>query len=205
MHTYNILEKGKPLQDAEKAIILLHGRGASAKDIISLANEFCDDSFYIAAPQAANNSWYPYGFMADESQNEPWLSSAVKIVHQLIDATNKYIPVNNIYLMGFSQGACLTLEVASRFAQPYAGVVAFTGGLIGKQVVTKKYNGNFKNAKVFIGNSDIDPHVPQVRSAESKIIMEGLGAAVTLDIYPNMAHTITVNEINRVKEIIFSN
>jgi phospholipase/carboxylesterase len=203
MHTYNILEKGKPLQQADKAIILLHGRGGTANDIISLANEFCDDSFYITAPQATNNSWYPYSFMADEEQNEPWLSSAVKMVKQLIDTINKHMPINHIYLMGFSQGACLTLEVAGRFAQQYAGVVAFTGGLIGKQIVPKKYNGDFKNAKIFIGNSDIDPHVPQIRSAESKIIMENLGAAVTMDIYPDMAHTITVKEINRVKEIIF--
>lgn len=203
MHTYNILEKGKPLQQAEKAIILLHGRGGTANDIISLANEFCDDSFYIAAPQATNNSWYPYSFMVDEEKNEPWLSSAVNIVKQLIDATNQHLPVSNIYLMGFSQGACLTLEVAARFAQQYAGVVAFTGGLIGTQIVPKKYKGDFKNAKVFIGNSDNDPHVPQVRSAESKIIMEGLGADVMLDIYPNMAHTITVQEINRVKDIMF--
>lgn len=203
MHTYNILEKGKPLRQATNAIILLHGRGGTANDIISLANEFCDDSFYIAAPQANNNSWYPYSFMADEKQNEPWLSSAVKIVKQLIDETTKHMPVSNVYLMGFSQGACLTLEVAARFAQQYAGVVAFTGGLIGMQIPSKKYNGDFKNAKIFIGNSDIDPHVPKVRSEESKIIMDGLGADVTLDIYPNMAHTINVREINRVKQIIF--
>lgn len=203
MHTYSILEKGKALQQADKAIILLHGRGGAANDIISLAYEFCDDSFYIAAPQAVNNTWYPSSFMADESQNEPWLSSAVEIVRQLMDETNNYVPFSNIYLVGFSQGACLTLEVAARFARQYAGVVALTGGLIGKRLTAEKYQGDFKKTTIFIGNSDIDPHVPLKRSEESKTIMENLGAKVTLDVYPQMGHTISVQEINRVKEVIF--
>lgn len=203
MHTYKILEKGIPLQEAGKAIILLHGRGGTANDIVSLANEFCDDSFYIAAPQATGNSWYPYSFLADEMQNEPWLSSSVETIKRVIDETAAYIPVNKIYLMGFSQGACLTLEVAARFAQQYAGVVAFTGGLIGKQILHEKYKGDFKKSKIFIGNSDVDPHVPVIRSEESRILMESLGADVTLEVYPGMAHTITVKEINTVNEIIF--
>lgn len=203
MHTYDILEKGQPLKKATQALILLHGRGGTANDIISLANEFCDDSFYIAAPQATGNSWYPYSFLADELQNEPWLSSAVETVKKLIDETCKYISANRIYLMGFSQGACLSLEVAARYAQLYAGVVAFTGGLIGKQLSPEKYKGEFKKTNIYIGNSDIDPHVPIIRSEESKKMLEGIGADVTLDIFPGMAHTITLKEINRVKEIVF--
>ncbi|QNA45925.1 alpha/beta hydrolase [Lacibacter sediminis] len=203
MHTYHIIEKGRPLHEANKALILLHGRGSTADDILTLSNEFCDDTFYIAASQATGNTWYPYSFLVDESQNEPWLSSAVEVVKRLIDETSQHIPVHQIYLMGFSQGACLTLEVAARYAQQYAGVVAFTGGLIGKQLAPEKYKGDFRKAKVYIGNSDIDPHVPVIRSKESKKIMESLGADVTLDVFPGMAHTVSVKEINRVKELMF--
>jgi phospholipase/carboxylesterase len=203
MHEYQILEKGKPLLQAQKALILLHGRGASAQDIMGLANEFCDDTFYIAAPQATNRTWYPYGFMFPESQNEPWLSSAVAVVKRLIDEVTTALPPEQIYIMGFSQGACLTLEVATRYAQKYAGVVAFTGGLIGEQISPTKYKGDFAGTKVFIGNSDRDPHVPQSRSEQSQKLMESLGADVMLKIYPNMPHTINQDEVLSVKNWMF--
>jgi phospholipase/carboxylesterase len=203
MHLYNILEKGRPLHHAEKAIILLHGRGGSAHDIITLADQFCDSSFYIAAPQAMNDTWYPYSFLASINQNEPWLSSAISVVNKLIDETAKVVGVENIYLLGFSQGACLTLEVAARNARPFAGIAAFTGGLIGDKLSGKSYNGNFEGCKIFIGNSDMDPHVPLIRSDESKAILDQLGANVTLRVYPNMPHTIIEDEINTVKLLMF--
>jgi phospholipase/carboxylesterase len=143
MHDYNILEKGQPLAKASRAIILLHGRGASADDIITLADEFCDETFYIAAPQATNNTWYPYTFLSPEEKNEPWLSSAVQTVKRLIDEISEQIPPEKIYIMGFSQGACLSLEVTSRYARKYAGVAAFSGGLIGDSIRPEKYAGNF--------------------------------------------------------------
>ena len=203
MHRYQILERGEPLDRAKRAIILLHGRGASADDIITLANEFCDESFYIAAPQATNNTWYPNSFLTPESQNEPWLSSAVETVKRLIEETAKVIRLDRIYLMGFSQGACLTLEVASRFATKYAGVAAFTGGLIGEKVKPAKYKGDFAGTKIFIGNSDKDPHVPISRSEDSKRLMTELGAQVTLKIYVNMPHAIIQDEIDTVKKLMF--
>lgn len=203
MHSYQIIEKGKSLAQSEKAIILLHGRGGNAQDIMSLADEFCDDSFYIAAPQATNSSWYPYSFIAPEEKNEPWLSSAIEVVSRLIYETSSVIGIENIYLMGFSQGACLTLEIAGRNAMPFAGIAAFTGGLIGEDLNPKKYQGDFSGTKVFIGNSDIDPHVPLNRSEESKHILENLGAKVTLKVYHNMPHTINIDEIDTVKKMMF--
>jgi len=203
MHPYHIVEKGQPVKKASKGLILLHGRGASAEDILGLAEYFCDDSFYIAAPQATNHSWYPYPFLAEEKTNEPWLSSAVELVKKLIDETARYIPKKDIYLMGFSQGACLVLEVSALYATRYGGVVAFTGGLIGNTIREEKYQGDFQGTKVFIGNSDVDPHVPLTRSEKSKEVMEKLGADVTLKIYPGMGHTINNDEINWVKEFIF--
>lgn len=203
MHSYQIVSQGQNLEKASKALILLHGRGSTAFEIMNLAKEFCDLNYYIAAPQATNNSWYPYSFLKEESMNEPWLSSAVDVVKKLIDETANYIPKNHIYLMGFSQGACLTLEFSTRFASKYGGVVAFTGGLIGSTINEGKYNGNFEGTKVFIGNSDLDPHVPLSRSEESKEIMEKLGANVELKVYKGMGHTISETEIEDVKKWIF--
>jgi len=204
MHTYNVIHSGQPLDKASKALILLHGRGGNANEILSLADEFCDDHFYVAAPQATNNSWYPHSFMAEEKLNEPWLSSAVKIIKKLIDDTAKAIPMDKIFLMGFSQGACLSLETSSRYATRYGGVVAFTGGLIGEKIDEKKYQGDFAGTKVFIGTSDRDPHVPLARSEQTKVLMEKLGAHVTLKVYPGMAHTINEDEILWVKKHIFT-
>jgi phospholipase/carboxylesterase len=203
MHSYKVLHKGSPLSKAEKAIILLHGRGATANDIIRLADEFCDDRFYIVAPQAENKTWYPYSFLAPEYQNEPWLDSAINIGNQLIAEISESIPIQNIYMMGFSQGACLTLEITSRNAMRFAGIIAFTGGLIGDTIKEEKYKGNFAGTKVFIGNSDIDPHVPLIRSVESKNIMNTLGANVTLKVYPNMTHIVSREEINEVRQLLF--
>lgn len=204
MHSYKIIEQGQTIDKASKALLLLHGRGGTALDILNLANEFCDPTFYIAAPQANNNSWYPYSFMSEEKSNEPWLSSAVENVERLIDETAVHIPKSQIYIMGFSQGACLALEVSARFATKYGGVIAFTGGLIGRTLHEEKYKGNFDGTKVFIGNSDRDPHVPLERSEQSKNIMEKLGGAVTLRVYKGMGHTINEDEINWVKKFIFA-
>lgn len=203
MHTYKVLERGKPLDEAEKAIILLHGRGGNAEDIISLADEFCDDTFYISAPQATNNTWYPYSFLAPEERNEPWLSSAIDIVRQLINNIISHLPTDKIYVMGFSQGACLSLEVTARYATKYAGIAAFTGGLIGDKVRAEKYQGDFEGTNIFIGNSDSDPHVPLLRSEESRQILEKAGAHVTMKIYSGMAHTIIPDEIATVREMLF--
>lgn len=192
------------INQASKALILLHGRGSTSEDILSLADEFCDDTFYIAAPQAPHNSWYPYSFMAEEKSNEPQLSSSVATVKKLIDAIAEHIPKDHIYIMGFSQGACLALETSARYASTYGGVVAFTGGLIGSFIDEKKYHGNFEGTPVFIGNSDRDPHVPLSRSEESKKIFEKLAAKVTLKVYPGMTHTINRDEINWVKSHIIS-
>ena len=202
MHSYKIVEQGLPLNKASKALILLHGRGGTAMDILGLAQDFCDQTFYIAAPQATNNSWYPYSFMAEEKTNEPWLSSALKFVERLIDETSHHIPRSQIYIMGFSQGACMALEVTTRHAAHYGGVIAFTGGLIGSILNEEKYHGNFEGTKVFIGNSDRDPHVPLIRSEQTKDIMKKLGADVTLKVYQGMGHTINDDEINWVKENI---
>lgn len=202
MSSYPVVYQGLPIDKASKALILLHGRGDTAEGILSLADKLCDDDFYIVAPQAPNGTWYPYSFMETDQLNEPFLSLSVENIENLIEVTAKQIPKDHIYIAGFSQGACLAIEVTSRFAAKYGGIIAFTGGIIGKEINEKKYHGNFDGTKVFIGNSDHDPHVPLIRSEQSKQLMEKLGAHVTLKVYKGMAHTINEDEIRWVKENI---
>ena len=202
-HKKQLVESGIPVKQAGKAIIMLHGRGASARDILSLEDELHLGGYYVAAIQATNYSWYPFGFMAPVAQNEPWLSSAVNLVKNVTDdIVAAGIGSDKIYILGFSQGACLALEFSCRHARKWGGIIAFTGGLIGEVVNAEKYAGNFDNTPVFIGNSDIDPHVPLDRTKESKQIMETLGAKVTLSIYPNMGHTINSHEFEMANKLL---
>jgi phospholipase/carboxylesterase len=203
MHRYSIVEQGAPLVSASKAIILLHGRGGNAEDILILADQFCDDTFYIVAPEATGNSWYPYSFLSPEHTNEPWLTSAIDIVKRLIDNISAHVSTDKIYLMGFSQGACLSLETAARFPLKLAGIAAFSGGLIGESVKQEKYKGDFRSTKIFIGSSDTDPHIPVQRVEESAGILRNLGADVMFRIYPGMGHTVSDEEIMEVRGFMF--
>jgi phospholipase/carboxylesterase len=203
-HTKNIITAGVALKQAEKVLIMLHGRGANAEDIVSISAYLKLQDTHIIAPRATNNTWYPYSFLSPRQQNEPWLSSALQVLNEVLsDVILAGIKSQQVFILGFSQGACLTLEFATHNAQPFGGVIAFTGGLIGDVLQEENYMGNFQKTKVFIGNSDKDPHVPVARSEETKVIMEKLGAEVTLKIYPGMAHTVTEDEINWVNQNMF--
>ena len=203
-HSKNIVLAGVTLKKAGKVMIMLHGRGATAGDIISLSGYLKLHDTHIIAPQATNNAWYPYSFLAPRQQNEPWLSSALELLNEILeDVRTAGIKTEQVFILGFSQGACLTLEFAAQNARLFGGVIAFTGGLIGDVLQEEIYAGNFQKTKVFIGNSDKDPHVPVARSEESKRIIEKLGAEVTLKIYPGMPHTVNDDEINWVNQNIF--
>lgn len=195
-----VIYQGPLITKASRAIILLHGRGGTARGILSLADRLCDNDCYITAPQATHNSWYPYSFMAEEKLNEPYLSDSIREINELIEQTAQHIPKHQIFVIGFSQGACLALEVTARYAAKYGGVVAFTGGLIGSAIDEGKYHGDFEGTKVFISNGDHDPHIPLVRSQQSKELMEKHGAHVMLKVYIGRPHTINEEEIKFVKE-----
>lgn len=204
-HSKKFITAGTDLKTAGKVLILLHGRGATAEDIISLAGYLKLGNTHIVAPQATNNAWYPYSFLSPRQQNEPWLSSALQLLDTILqDILLAGFKSEQVFILGFSQGACLALEFAAHNARPFAGVIAFTGGLIGNVLEDKNYQGDFAGSKVFIGNSDKDPHVPASRSMESKRIMENLGARVTLKIYPGMLHTVNDDELDWVNEHIFT-
>ena len=204
-HTKKIVAAGKNLKDAEKALIMIHGRGANANDILSVADYLNVNDFALLAPQATNNTWYPFSFMAPVSQNEPWLSSSLNLIKDLLnEITEKGIASENIYFLGFSQGACLTLEFVARNAAKYGGVVAFTGGLIGDTIHTKNYTGDFNKTPIFIGSSNPDPHVPVERVYETAKVLKNMNAIVTQKLYNDMGHTISQNEIDMANKLVFA-
>jgi phospholipase/carboxylesterase len=204
MHTKKIITAGKPLKEANKALIMIHGRGGSAEDILSLSEYLNVKEFALIAPQATNNTWYPFSFLVPPSQNEPWLSSALLLLTEVItDLNNANISSEHIYFVGFSQGACLTLEFVTRNARKYGGGVAFTGGLIGDKIYRENYSGDFENTPVFIGTSDPDPHVPVERMHATADIMKSMHANVVAKVYDNMGHTINSDEIQNANDLVF--
>ena len=204
MHTKNIITAGQPLTSESKVLILLHGRGATAEDILSLSHYLNVKDFALLAPQASNNSWYPQSFLSPPAQNEPWLSSALSIINEVVeDVLLKGVTEQQIYFAGFSQGACLTLEYITRNARKYGGAVAFTGGLIGDKLYTDNYAGDFQQTPIFIGTSDPDPHVPVQRVLATEAQLKKMNANVQVKVYPNMGHTINDEEIKWANELVF--
>lgn len=198
-----VLSYGKPLAEAAAAMIMIHGRGASAESILSLAAEFPHPDYVYLAPQAAGYQWYPYPFMQPIATNEPYLTSALGVITTLIAQVNEAgISTDKIILLGFSQGACLSLEYAARNTARYKGVVGLSGGLIGPDGTPRDYPGSFDSTPIFLGCSDVDAHIPLRRVEESAEVMARLGAAVTKRIYPGMGHTVNQDEIDFIKGLM---
>ena len=201
----DLIQAGKDLKEASSAAILIHGRGASAQSIISLKSYLKLKDFALLAPQAEGNTWYPYSFMApDESNQQSLKKSLGKIQKAFGQIVKKGIPTERIYLIGFSQGACLSLEFAALNAQKLGGVVAFTGGLIGEKLQPEKYKGNFDGTPIFIGSSNRDFHVPLTRIEESAQLLEEMGASVKTLIFDDPEHTIREEELEWVNEHLLS-
>jgi phospholipase/carboxylesterase len=200
----NWIQTGLPLSGSKKAIILLHGRGATAESILSLADYLELADFSIFAPQAAQRTWYPYGFMASDEGNLSSLNSSLQQVSLLFQflIENGKAP-EQIYVMGFSQGACLSLEFAARNAQKLGGVVAFTGGLIGEKLEEKKYNGDFQGTPILLSSSAHDMHVPAQRINDSAQLLQKMGAEVSLKFFEDELHTIRPEELTWVNQTLF--
>jgi predicted esterase len=194
---------GLPLAEAKAAMILIHGRGASAVGMLELAKVLHQPGFAYLAPQAANHTWYPYSFLAPIEHNEPWLSSALETIADLLSQVEAAgIPAERTVLAGFSQGACLASEFVARHAQRYGSLLLFSGGLIGPPGTPRDYPGSLASTPVFIGCSDTDPHIPLERVHETTASLEKLGAQVSEVIYPNMGHTIIQDQIDRAMKIV---
>ena len=198
-----LLAAGKALDEAQTAMILIHGRGASAYDILELGHYLAPPEMAQLAPQAANSSWYPYSFLSPLAQNEPDLSSALQVIDDLVAQVEEAgIPTQKIIIGGFSQGACLASEYAARNARRYGGLLIFSGGLIGPPGTLRTYDGSLAGTPIFVGCSDVDFHVPLQRAEETGSVLARLGGAITKKIYPNMGHTINQDEIDQAREIV---
>lgn len=191
---------GEPVSRARAAMLMIHGRGARAEDIVSLANEFNVPGFAYFAPQAAENTWYPNRFLVPLVENEPWLSSALKFVNDVFtEIINAGIAAEQIMLLGFSQGACLALEFAARNAKHYGGIVGLSGALIGPDDTPRDYAGSLAGTPVFLGCSDVDFHVPRERVDQTAEVLRRLGGEVTERLYPNMDHSVNQDEIDFIR------
>ncbi len=198
-----VLAAGRSLDEADAAMVMVHGRGATAEDILSLAGELERPELAYLAPQAAGYTWYPYSFLAPMEQNEPGLSSGLEVLGDLLRHLEAHgIPAERTVLLGFSQGACLTLEYAARNARRYGGVVALSGGLIGPPGTPRDYEGSFAGTPIFLGCSDRDPHIPRDRVDESAEVVRRMGAEVTERIYPAMGHTVNEDELSFVRDLV---
>lgn len=194
---------GEPLERARAAMVMVHGRGATAESILELAFELKQPGFAYLAPQAAHDTWYPQSFLAPISSNEPWLSSALTLLGMVTQRIEEGgIPPERTMLLGFSQGACLALEYAARHARRYGGVVALSGGLIGPDGTPRDYPGSFAGTPVFLGCSDRDFHIPKERVQLSAEVLRRLDADVTMRLYPNMGHTVNQDEIDFVRSMM---
>jgi len=198
-----VLSYGVPLDKAVGAVILLHGRGGSAEDILSLAREIHQPELAYLAPQAALHSWYPYSFLAPIEQNQPWLSSALRRVESVLELVMQSgISTTQIVIAGFSQGACLATEFVASHPKRYGGLLAFTGGLIGPPGADLKHEGSFDGMPAFLGSGDPDPHVPWHRVEESARVLGQMGAITTLRRYQGRSHTISNEELELARRLI---
>jgi phospholipase/carboxylesterase len=197
-----VTQAGEPLEQARAAMILVHGRGAIAADIMTIAEEVMFPGVAYLAPQAAGSTWYPNPFTAPLEANEPYLSSALEVLSSLLAKVVTAVPAENVVLLGFSQGACLTLEFAARHARRYGGVVGLSGGLIGPDGTPRDYPGDFQHTPVFLGCSDVDPHIRKDRVVEAAEVFKRMGADVTMRLYPGMGHMVNEDEIEAVRKIV---
>ncbi|NJW53867.1 alpha/beta hydrolase [Salinimicrobium oceani] len=206
LHKKDFKYNGTPVEQAKKALIMVHGRGGFAEDILAVADHLKVEDFALIAPQAYNNSWYPLSFMAPEEQNQPWLDSAIELLQLLErDLNQSGISSENIYFFGFSQGACLTLEYVTRNAKKYGGVIAIIGGLIGKHINTGNYITDFSETRIYLGTSDPDAHVPVERVHQTAEILKNKNARVEFQIHKDGGHAILPEELGRANNFVFGN
>lgn len=194
---------GEPLHKARAAMVMVHGRGATAESILTLVPVLTAPGFAFLAPQASGNTWYPNSFMAPIPSNEPGISSGIAAIADVITMIGDAgIPLEKTMLLGFSQGACLSVEYAARNAARYGGIATLSGGLIGPDGTPRNYVGSFDDTPIFLGCSDIDGHIPALRVTESASVLRHMGARVTMKLYPGMGHLVNEDEIASVSSMM---
>jgi len=194
---------GPAPEEADAVLLLLHGRGATAEDILALGTQLIGEDIAAIAPQARGNTWYPQSFLAPLATNQPHLDSALRRVDTLVeDLLGRGIPSDRIALLGFSQGACLALEYTARYPRRYGAIMGLTGGLIGPPGMPRDYAGTLAGTPVFLGTSEPDAHVPLARVEETQAVLRDMGAEVELRVYPGMPHTVNEDEISACRELL---
>lgn len=193
---------GVDLAEADAAVVMTHGRGATAFGMLQFASDLPADGIAYLAPQAANNTWYPQSFMAPMEHNQPWLDSALAKVADVVHRAADAVGSAHVVLLGFSQGACLASEYVVRHARPYGGLVVLSGGLIGPSGTPRDYDGSLGGTPVFVGCDANDPHIPRARVHETTATLEELGADVTERIYPALGHGINEEELESAADIV---
>jgi phospholipase/carboxylesterase len=194
---------GAPIDRAKAAMIMLHGRGATPQSILSLSEVFAQPDVAYVAPLAPGHAWYPYSFLAPAESNEPFLSASLEMVAGVVEALREVgFAAGRIMLLGFSQGGCLALEFAARNATRYGGLAGLSAGLIGPEGTPRDYSGTLAETPVFLGCSDVDPHIPLWRVKESALVLKALGGNVTERIYGGFGHAIHNDEIIHVRRLV---
>lgn len=198
-----VLCAGDSVEKAKAVMLMIHGRGAAAESILTLADEINVDGIAYLAPQASSNTWYPYSFLSPIEMNEPGISSGLKLIDSMIgELKAKGFKSDQIFILGFSQGACLGLEYTARNAGNVGAVFGLSGGLIGPPGTSRNYLGAFDGTEVFLGCSDIDPHIPVDRVDETEKVFTSMNASVTKRIYEGMGHSINLDEINYINSFL---
>jgi phospholipase/carboxylesterase len=200
---FGLRTAGAPLAVAAAVVIAVHGRGADADSILGLADVLAQTGVAFVAPQAPMGAWYPQAFIAPIAANEPWLSQSLATIADIADALFQAgLPDERLCLLGFSQGACLALEAAIRRPRPYGAVIGFSGGYIGPLGSARQPQGQMEGARVFLGCSDIDSHIPLARLKDTTALMTAMGADVTERIYPGFGHAINEDEIVHARQLL---
>ncbi len=202
-HSSKILIEGTELDKAKAVMIMIHGRGATAESILDISQYFTVDDVSYIAPQANGGAWYPFSFLMPTEQNEPGITSGLQRIFEIVDhVITSGISEQKIMLLGFSQGACLSLEWTARSNKNIGAVFGLSGGLIGPNGTRRNYSGTLQNTSVFLGCSDMDFHIPKERVIESAEVFKQLNATVTLNLYPNMGHTVNDDEIDHINSVM---
>jgi phospholipase/carboxylesterase len=200
-----VVAAGIPLDRAKAAMIMVHGRGASAQNILALVDGIDVGDFAYLAPEARGGTWYPNSFLAPIPSNEPGISSGLQAIDDLISQIHAAgIADDHIMLLGFSQGACLSLEYSARNPRRFGGICGLSGGLIGPDDTPRNYEGSFARTPVFLGCSDVDFHIPAARVRLTAQVLERMDANVTMKLYPGMGHLVNEDEATHVREIMES-
>ncbi|ELY91083.1 phospholipase/carboxylesterase [Natrialba hulunbeirensis JCM 10989] len=207
-----LVTAGTELESADAAMVLVHGRGATARSIIQMGSEVHRDGLALLAPQAQRNEWYPNSFLAPVESNEPGRTSGLQAISDAIEAANEAdVPTDRILVLGFSQGACLASEYVARNPQRYGGLAALSGGLIGDEIEAADYldtetdtntDATLDGTSAFLGCSDVDPHIPEERVHETASVLEELDADVDTRIYEGMGHGVNEDELEAVASMI---